>query len=100
MLKKLFAAATFTFVFSMTLPISTQAQTNTNNCWGVVTSQLAQSSTGAVGDHSSSEGTPRIGLANVAWLLFDAGVIASPHVSDLAIFLATIDGVDETQCGG
>ena len=101
MLRKFLAAGTLSFVFLWAVPVSTQAQADsTTNCWGVVTSQLAQSSTGAVGDHSSSESTPRIGLANVALALFNEGVIGSPHISALAIFLAEIDGVPETQCGG
>ncbi|MDJ1421631.1 MAG: hypothetical protein M5U10_06920 [Candidatus Methanoperedens sp.] len=59
-------------------------------CWGVVTSQLAKE--GGVGEHASNQEEPRAGLGNIARLFgFD-------HVSDLGSFLATVDGVDATQC--
>jgi hypothetical protein len=35
-------------------------------CWGAASADLAQSDTGALGDHASGESTPRIGLGNVA----------------------------------
>ena len=61
------------------------------NCWGTVTSQRA-STYHDVGQHASSQSTPRLGLGNVARLFgFD-------HVSDLGSFLASIDGLDATQC--
>jgi hypothetical protein len=37
------------------------------NCWGSVTSQFAQSATGAMGQHSSSFEEPRSGIGNVAY---------------------------------
>ena len=46
-----------------------------------------------MGDHASSEGVPRDGLANVSR---DFGF---DHISDFGSFLATIDNVDATQCG-
>jgi hypothetical protein len=61
------------------------------NCWGVVTSQRA-STVHDVGEHSSSQSEPRLGLGNVARLFgFD-------HVSELGSFLASVDGLDATQC--
>jgi hypothetical protein len=38
------------------------------NCFGAGASQLAQSSTGAMGAHSSSFDEPRLGIGNVAEL--------------------------------
>ena len=61
------------------------------NCWGVVTSQRA-STFHDVGEHSSSQSEPRLGLGNMA-RLFDFD-----HVSELGSFLASVDELDATQC--
>ncbi|MGH8913102.1 MAG: hypothetical protein ACRDZM_01145, partial [Acidimicrobiia bacterium] len=59
--------------------------------WGVVTSQRAVAE-GDMGEHSSSFYEPRLGLGNVARLFeFD-------HVSELGVFLATVDGIEATSC--
>jgi hypothetical protein len=61
------------------------------NCWGTVTSQRA-STFHDEGEHSSSPSEPRLGLGNVARLFgFDS-------VGELGSFLASVDGIDETQC--
>lgn len=70
---------------------------DTSNCWGVVSSQLAQVE-GGIGDHTSSQSNPRLGLGNVARLFYDQGLISSPTVSALGSFLATLDEYDETVC--
>ena len=44
------------------------AQPDNANCFGAGASQLAQSSTGAMGAHSSSFDEPRLGIGNVAEL--------------------------------
>jgi hypothetical protein len=67
------------------------------NCWGVVTSQFARADRG-IGEHSSSQTNPRLGLGNVAKALFDQGLISDPHVSDLGALLAQLDEFDETVC--
>jgi hypothetical protein len=61
------------------------------NCWGTVTAQRA-STVHDVGEHSSSQSEPRLGLGNVARLFGFA------HVSDLGSFLASVDELDATQC--
>ena len=73
------------------------SQSSTNNCWGVVSAQLAQVE-GGIGQHSSSQATPRLGLGNVARLFYDMGLIDSPTVSDLGSLLASLDEYDETVC--
>jgi hypothetical protein len=61
------------------------------NCWGTVTSQRA-STVHDIGEHSSSQGEPRLGLGNVARLFgFDS-------VGALGSFLASVDELDATQC--
>src|SRR6266496_2705447 len=67
------------------------------NCWGTVTSQRA-STYHDVGQHVSSQSEPRTGLGNVARQLYDLGLTNGPHVSDLGSFIASVDGLDATQC--
>ena len=67
------------------------------NCWGVVTSQRATTEHD-IGQHASSQDEPRLGLANVARLLYELGLTDGPHVSDLGSFLAEMDGLDATHC--
>ena len=38
------------------------------SCWGAASADLAQSATGAMGDHASSFDSPRLGIGNVAEL--------------------------------
>jgi hypothetical protein len=84
-------------VFALLIGASTfafaQPDPDTADCWGVVTSQLAGAETGAVGEHSSEESTPRIGLANVTRDLFGLD-----HISELGTLLGEIDGIDATNC--
>jgi hypothetical protein len=68
-----------------------------NNCWSVVTSQRATTA-GDIGTHASSQDSPRLGLGNVARVLFDLGLISGPTVWDLGSGLATLDGLDATSC--
>ena len=69
------------------------------NCWGVVSAQRA-TTLHDIGEHASAQSTPRLGLGNTARLLFEIGLTAGPHVSDLGSGLATLDGIPETSCGG
>ena len=97
MLTKYFAGAVLVIFLSVALTASVSAQSSsTNNCWGVVSSQFAQA--GQMGEHSSSQSEPRLGLGNVARIFFELGFIASPHVSALGAFLATLDEIPQTQC--
>jgi hypothetical protein len=56
-----------------------------NNCWGQATAVFAQM--GEMGEHASQQANPRLGLANLARALFDAGVISEPSVSALGVFV-------------
>lgn len=44
------------------------AQPSNASCWGAASADLAQSATGAMGDHASSFDSPRLGIGNVAYL--------------------------------
>ena len=96
-----------TAMSALILPTAAPAQRTSNqgagqsssmmNCWGVVSSQLAHVE-GGIGEHASSQATPRLGLGNVARLFYDQGLIASPTLSALGSFLASLDEYDETSC--
>ena len=72
-------------------------KSDSNYCWGVVSSQLAHVE-GGLGDHIKEQSEPRLGLGNVAQLFYDMGLISSPTVSALGSFLASIDEYDQTSC--
>lgn len=74
-----------------------ETQAAPSNCWGVVSAQLAKVE-GGLGEHSSSQTSPRLGLGNVARLFYDLGYIESPTLSALGSFLASLDEYDETVC--
>ena len=77
---------------------SSQNAANTaNNCWGVVSAQLAHVE-GGLGDHASSQSSPRLGLGNVARLFYEQGLIDAPTLSALGSFLASLDEYDQTAC--
>ena len=57
-------------------------QPNNPSCWGAAASDLARSSTGAMGDHASSFDSPRLGIGNVAFMF-----TGTRQPGDLAAFL-------------
>jgi hypothetical protein len=67
------------------------------SCWGVVTSQRAVA-VGDLGEHSSTQDTPRMGLGNFARFLHDLGLTAGPHISDTGTVAAGLDAFPETSC--
>jgi hypothetical protein len=72
--------------------VTSQASAADANCWGVVSSQAARVDGKAFGGHASEQATPRLGLGNTARALgFDS-------VAELGVFLASVDGIDETNC--
>ena len=70
------------FVFLLSIFALSQAQTSENDaCFGQASAVFAQM--GEMGDHSSSYSTPRLGLANLARLLF-----GEPDMEALGQFVA------------
>jgi hypothetical protein len=61
-------------------------------CWGVVSSQRA-SSAHDIGEHSSAQSEPRLGIGNVADLF-----TGSHQPGALGSFLASVEGLAETAC--
>ena len=77
-------------------PVTALAAPNDQACWGQATAVFA--ATGALGQHASSEPTPRLGLANLAQALFDQGVIAAPTLQALGAFVAAQLGLSIEAC--
>lgn len=67
-------------------------------CWGQASAVFAQ--TGEMGVHASQEPTPRVGLGNLARLLYDAGVIADDSMTALGAFVAEAEGLSIDACTG
>jgi hypothetical protein len=65
-------------------------------CWGQATAVFAQM--GAMGEHSSEQPTPRLGLANLARALYDQGVIPEPTMAALGAFVADALGLTIDAC--
>ncbi len=97
-MKKILAAVILgIFAIALTVPgIANAGKPPNPNCWGTVTHQLASSEVGVVGDHASDPTPPPEPLGRPG----RGGLGNSPfgHPSNLGSFLATIDGVDETEC--
>ena len=55
-------------------------------CWGQATKVFAK--TGAMGFHASNQSNPRLGLANLAVALYDAGLIEAPTMQALGAFVS------------
>jgi hypothetical protein len=80
------------FVLAMLLSvlfgtIGVQAAPSDNSCWGQATAVFA--GMGEMGEHSSQQATPRVGLRNLARALYDGGVIADDSMQALGVFVAT-----------
>ena len=67
-------------------------------CWGQASAVFAQM--GLTGEHSSSFDTPRLGLRNLARVLFEAEVIPDDSMQALGAFVADALGLSIEACGG
>jgi hypothetical protein len=65
-------------------------------CWGQASKVFA--STGAMGQHSSSYPTPRLGIRNLARSLAELGVIPDDSMASLGQFVAAEFGYDIDAC--
>jgi hypothetical protein len=78
------------------LPTTAFAEPNANACWGQATQVFA--ATGEMGEHASSQPTPRLGLRNLARALYDAGVIPDDSMQALGVFVAGTLGLSIEAC--
>jgi hypothetical protein len=92
------AAAALTAAATVAVaPLTASAATpNDHACWGQATKVFA--ATGELGQHASSEPTPRLGLANLARALFDQGVIPAPTMQALGVFVTAQLGLSIASC--
>jgi hypothetical protein len=72
------------------------AAPNSNACWGQASKVFAQ--TGAMGEHSSSFDSPRLGLRNLARALYEQGVLPDDSMAALGAFVATELGYSIDAC--
>jgi hypothetical protein len=70
--------------------------TSPEACWGQATKVFAQ--LGEMGTHSSQQPNPRVGLANLARLLYMDGVIDEPTMQALGAFVADALGLSIEAC--
>jgi hypothetical protein len=67
-----------------------------NACWGQASKVFAQM--GAMGEHSSSFETPRLGLRNLARALYEQGVLEADTMQALGAFVAAELGLEIDAC--
>jgi hypothetical protein len=65
-------------------------------CWGQATKVFAR--LGEMGKHAAGQPTPRVGLANLARLLYQAGTIPEPTMAALGAFVAADLGLSIDAC--
>jgi hypothetical protein len=65
-------------------------------CWGQATKVFAQ--TGQMGEHSSQQVEPRLGLRNLARALHDQGVIPDDSMQALGVFVVGELGLSIDAC--
>lgn len=67
-----------------------------NACWGQASAVFAH--TGEMGEHASQEPSPRVGLRNLARLLYAEGVNAEDSMAALGRFVAQAYGLEIEAC--
>ena len=80
----------------MAVPVAAHGTDNPNACWGQASAVFAQ--TGEMGEHSSQQPTPRIGLRNLARALYADGVIADDSLQALGVFVVQELGLNVDAC--
>jgi hypothetical protein len=94
-MRRTFLASILTLTATLAA-VGKEAAAQDRSCWGQATAVFAE--TGEMGEHASQQLTPRLGLANLARALYDAGVIAEPTLSALGAFVAGELGLDVDAC--
>lgn len=65
-------------------------------CWGQASAVFARM--GEMGEHSAAQETPRMGLRNLARVLYDAGIIDDDTMQQLGVFVANELGLSIDAC--
>jgi len=87
-MKKVVVVLALVFLFAL-LSGQSPAKAYTNACWGQATAAFAQM--GMMGEHASQQAEPRVGLGNLANILYEDGVLDAPTLQALGAFLVSID---------
>lgn len=95
-MRKLTTSFIIVLLFVVTALPVLAAPTNANACFGQASAVFAQ--TGEMGAHASQQATPRLGLANLADALADAGIIADGSMASLGQFVANELGLSIEAC--
>jgi hypothetical protein len=66
------------------------------SCWGQASAVFARM--GVMGEHSSSFDTPRLGLRNLARVLYEQEVIEDDTMQALGVFVASALGLSIEAC--
>ena len=83
-------------VMVLLLVCATPSFAASNSCWGEASAAFGK--LGVMGEHASTQSNPRLGLANVAVVFYEAGIIPAPTMDELGIYLAAAAGVTLDKC--
>ena len=83
-------------VAAMPLSVTAEPANPQQACWGQASKVFAQ--TGAMGEHSSQQPSPRLGLRNLARALYEAGVIPDDSMYSLGVFVSSELGLSIDAC--
>lgn len=94
--KKLTGIVALVCVAAMPLSATADPENPQQACWGQASKVFAQ--TGAMGEHSSQQPSPRLGLRNLARALYEAGVIPDDSMYSLGVFVSYELGLSIDAC--
>lgn len=81
---------------TMLTPPVAQASANDSACWGQASAVFARM--GKMGEHSREQENPRLGLRNLARMLYADEVIAEDSMAALGTFVAEALGLSIDAC--
>ena len=94
--KKLTSVAALVCVTAIPLSALADPASPQQACWGQASKVFAQ--TGAMGEHSSQQPSPRLGLRNLARALYEAGIIPDDSMYSLGVFVSYELGLSIDAC--
>ena len=93
---KILCALAASILLSLSPLANAQAPNQAQACWGQASKVFAQ--TGAMGEHSSQQPSPRLGLRNLARALFEAGILPDDSMYSLGVFVSYELGLSIDAC--
>jgi hypothetical protein len=89
-------SAVLLLVLSIFGATTVSASPSDQACWGQATQVFARM--GEMGEHSSGQAEPRLGLRNLARALYDQGVLPNDSLQALGAFVAAALGLTIDAC--